>query len=96
LANIYRHGRVRTRREIINRNDKEETGYGGQEENSTLRLLMPQWQGGGNNFAYALGAQLLAWLAPASTAAFEEVPINRRTEGLAVDRGIFAREVVLE
>ena len=29
----------------------------------TLRLLMPQWQGG-NNPAYSLGARLLAWLAP--------------------------------
>jgi arginase len=56
---------------------------------------MPQWQGGGNNRAYALGAQLLAWLAPASAAAFEEVPISLQTEGLTVDQGIFAREVVL-
>src|SRR5215510_1537447 len=68
----------------------------GHEDNSTLRLLMPQWQGGGNRPAYSLGAQLLAWLAPASTAAFEEVPINPRNEGLTVERGIFAREVVLE
>src|SRR5215510_13271958 len=66
------------------------------EDNSTLRLLMPQWQGGGNNPVYALGARLLAWLAPASSAAFEEVPINPRNEGLAVEQGIFAREVVLE
>jgi arginase len=66
------------------------------EENSPLRLLMPQWQGGGNRPAYHLGAQLLAWLAPASTAAFEEVPIDLRNEGLTVERGIFAREVVLE
>lgn len=66
------------------------------EENSTLRLLMPQWQGGGNRPAYHLGARLLAWLAPASTAAFEEVPIVLPHEGLTVDRGIFAREVVLE
>lgn len=70
--------------------------YVGHEENSTLRLLMPQWQGGGNRPAYHLGAQLLAWLAPASTAAFEEVPISLPNEDLTVDRGIFAREVVLE
>src|SRR5262249_46638936 len=68
----------------------------GHEDNSTLRLLMPQWQGGGNRPAYSLGARLLAWLAPASSAAFEEVPINLRNEGLTVERGIFAREVVLE
>lgn len=69
----------------------------GDEETSTLRLLMPQWQGGGNQLAYHLGGRLLAWLAPASTAAFEEVPINLpNDEGLTVDQGIFAREVVLE
>src|SRR5262249_10950913 len=68
----------------------------GHEDNSTLRLLMPQWQGGGNNPVYSLGARLLAWLAPASTAAFEEVPISPLNEGLTVERGIFARDVVLE
>jgi hypothetical protein len=31
--------------------------------NATLRLLIPQWQGGGNHPTYALGARLLAWLA---------------------------------
>lgn len=67
-----------------------------RENGSTLRLLMAQWQGGGDNPAYALGAQLLAWLAPPSTAAFEEVPIRRRDEGFTVDRGIFARETVLD
>ncbi len=29
----------------------------------TVRLLMPQWQGG-NNPHYSFGAELLAWLAP--------------------------------
>lgn len=29
----------------------------------TVRLLMPQWQGG-NNPNYSFGAELLAWLAP--------------------------------
>jgi arginase len=62
---------------------------------STLRLLMPQWQGGGNRPAFHLGGRLLAWLAPASDVAFEEVPIDLRAEGLSVDRGIFARDVVL-
>ena len=38
----------------------------GHEDNSTLRLLMPQWQGGGNNPAYALGARLLAFARAAS------------------------------
>lgn len=67
-----------------------------QDESSTLRLLMPQWQGGGDRPSYYLGGRLLAWLAPHSNAAFEEVPIDLRTEGLDVDQGIFARELVLE
>lgn len=41
----------------------------------TLRLLMPQWQGG-NNELYSLGARLLAWLAPESDAPLIEVPVK--------------------
>lgn len=42
----------------------------------TLRLIMPQWQGG-NNPAYSLGAKLLAWLAPAANGTPQiEVPIT--------------------
>ena len=65
-------------------------------DDSTLRLLMQQWQGGGNRPTYYLGAQLLAWPAPPSGAAFEEVPIDLDIEGLDVEQGIFAREVVLK
>ena len=67
-----------------------------KQDGSTLRLLMPQWQGGGDRPTYHLGGRLLTWLAPHSTAAVEEVPIDLRRDGLSVDRGIFAREVVLE
>jgi arginase len=67
-----------------------------QGDDSTLRLLMPQWQGGGDRPAYHFGGRLLAWLAPPATGTVEEVPIDLRADGLAVDRGIFAREVVLE
>lgn len=47
----------------------------------TLRLLMPQWQGGYDESPfpaqiYPLGARLLAWLAPASDAALVEVPVE--------------------
>lgn len=44
-------------------------------QEKTLRLLMPQWQGG-NNPAYSLGARLLAWLAPESEAPLVEVPVE--------------------
>lgn len=64
-------------------------------DNKTLRLLMPQWQGG-NNSAYYLGAQLLNWLAPSSDDAFEEVPIDLSAEGLTVEKGIFARSTLLK
>ncbi|MFH5183590.1 arginase [Paenibacillus sp. TAB 01] len=42
----------------------------------TLRLLFPQWQGGGNNPPYILGARLLNWLAPKSEGPFEEVSVS--------------------
>ncbi|WP_233711056.1 hypothetical protein [Lederbergia citrisecunda] len=41
----------------------------------TLRLLMPQWQGGYNP-TYYLGALLLNWLAPASDDVQVEVPVS--------------------
>jgi arginase len=68
----------------------------GRKDGATLRLLFPQWQGGGDRPDYVLGARLLAWLAPPSSAPFEEVPIDLNSAGLDVDRGIFARDVVLE
>lgn len=63
---------------------------------STLRLLMPQWQGG-NNAAYPLGAQLLAWLAPSGHTAFVEVPVEPYC-GIkpAQENGIVAREALLK
>lgn len=54
--------------------------------NRTLGLLFPQWQGGGNNPPYILGAHLLNWLAPKSAGPYEEVPLPligdiNKTEG---------------
>lgn len=52
------------------------------EKTKTLRLLMPQWQGGDYDFApssgetYPLGARLLAFLAPESDAPLVEVPVE--------------------
>src|SRR5215475_14050886 len=62
----------------------------------TLRLLMPQWQGG-NNPTYYLGARLLAWLAPESDAQFAEVPVAQ-PDGLKlpVEEGIVAKSAILE
>ena len=37
-----------------------------KEQQTTLRLVMPQWQGSGANSIHPLGASLLAWLAPDS------------------------------
>lgn len=41
----------------------------------TIRLLMPQWQGG-NNPHYSFGAELLAWLAPKNNQPLIEVPVQ--------------------
>ena len=76
--------------------ERDKTGeLVGEDGTKTLRLLMPQWQGG-NNPAYYLGAKLLNWLAPSTKDIFEEVPIDLTQEGLTVEKGIFAREVLLE
>lgn len=62
----------------------------------TLRLLMPQWQGG-DNPTYQLGARLLAWLAPTSEAPLFEVPVAS-PEGPRpqIESGIFAKTALLE
>lgn len=50
---------------------------------STLRLIMPLWQGG-NQPEYHFGAQLLAWLAPASEGLVETIPIAEPVHGETV------------
>ncbi|MCD8349444.1 MAG: arginase family protein [Planctomycetaceae bacterium] len=58
----------------------------------TIRLLMPQWQGGINNVSYPLGARLLAWLAPESDAPMLEVPIGSYDgSSIAMEDGIMGR-----
>ena len=64
---------------------------------NTLRLLMPQWQGG-NNPPYAFGAKLLAWLAPAAGDTPQvKVPVEpyKGTE-LPRENGVVARSVLLQ
>lgn len=68
----------------------------------TLRLLMPQWQGGYDESEfpgqiYPLGARLLAWLAPESDAPLVEVPVEPWRVGEKADRdgGVFYRQELL-
>ena len=67
----------------------------------TLRLLMPQWQGGYDESEfpgriYPLGARLLAWLAPASAAPLVEVPVDPWTgETPPKEGGVFYRQELL-
>jgi arginase len=57
---------------------------------------MPQWQGG-NLPEYHFGAQLLAWLAPATEGPVETVPIPEPQPGQTLDRenGMTARSAIL-
>jgi arginase len=62
----------------------------------TLRLHMPQWQGG-NRHDYRFGSELLAWLAPAADGPVETVPVPqpRPGETLACEDGVLARAALL-
>ena len=63
----------------------------------TLRLIMPQWQGG-NVPDYYFGAALLAWLAPVANGPVETVPVPEPQPGatLEVENGIVARAALLQ
>jgi arginase len=61
----------------------------------TLRLLMPQWQGG-NNPIYHLGARLLYWLAPKGDAEFAEVPVAVPDGSkLPLEGGVIAKSAII-
>lgn len=61
----------------------------------TLRLHMPQWQGG-NNPPYYFGSQLLSWLAPPTSGPEEEVPVAPPDDHeLRIEDGIVARSALL-
>jgi len=62
----------------------------------TLRLMMPQWQGG-DNPAYAFGAKLLEWLAPSTGDAYRaEVPVEPYDGGeLPKEGGVLGRSAAL-
>lgn len=62
---------------------------------TTVRLIMPQWQGG-NNPDYAFGSELLAWLAPKGKTTKEiRVPMNEQTD-LQLEDGVVGRQAVTE
>ena len=63
---------------------------------STLRLNMPQWQGG--SFPeYHFGGQLLAWLAPAAEGPVETVSVPEPAAGetLSLENGMRGRSAVV-
>jgi arginase len=65
-----------------------------KEGSKTLRLMMPQWQGG-NNELYPIGAELLAWLAPASAAPAARVPVEPFHSDDTPEEGISHRTALL-
>lgn len=66
-----------------------------QTPRKTLRLLMPQWQGSGNNPIYPLGATLLSWLAPDSGDPLIEVPIAPFEPGAPLEDGVYWRTALM-
>ena len=64
---------------------------------TTLRLNMPQWQGG-NVHDYYFGSALLAWLAPRATGPVETVPVPEPQPGatLDVENGMLGRAALLQ
>jgi arginase len=62
----------------------------------TIRLLMPQWQGG-NNPNYSFGAELLAWLAPGNDQPLIHVPVQA-FDGIPLENenGTYGRKQLLE
>ncbi|MEK5373316.1 arginase family protein [Paenibacillus sp. FSL P2-0173] len=62
----------------------------------TIRLLMPQWQGG-NNPNYSFGAELLAWLAPDNEQPLIHVPVQAyKGTPLEKENGMNGRKQLLE
>lgn len=62
----------------------------------TVRLLMPQWQGG-NNPNYFFGAELLAWLAPNNDQPLIRVPVHAYDgTPLVNENGTYGRKQLLE
>jgi len=62
----------------------------------TLRLHMPQWQGG-NVHDYYLGSKLLAWLAPPADGPVETIPVTEPKPGeiLEIENGMLGRAALI-
>lgn len=80
-----------------------------EKNQSTLRLIYPQWQGGGTiaEFVpelpaedaykgYYLGSQLLKILAPQTTQQTLEVPVSLDIKDRVLDKGIIAHRTILK
>ncbi|MBH9974955.1 MULTISPECIES: arginase family protein [Bartonella] len=61
----------------------------------TIRLVMPQWQGG-NNPLYHLGAELLEFLAPHTNVPSFTVPVTKSDMPLENENGIVGRKEVVK
>lgn len=62
----------------------------------TLRLKIPQWQGG-DNPPTGFGAELLAFLAPASASPLVEIPVRPYTgQKTVIQDGVAHREAIME
>ncbi|WP_297322911.1 arginase family protein [uncultured Bartonella sp.] len=61
----------------------------------TIRLIMPQWQGG-NNPLYHLGAELLAYLAPHTNVPSFTVPVAKPDAPLKNEAGIMGRSAIVK
>lgn len=68
-----------------------------KQEQTVLRLVFPQWQGG-NNPAYQMGSTLLNFLAPQPSFAVERVNVASDNEQSPsqLENGIIGREVLLK
>jgi arginase len=69
----------------------------GAQSKITLRLNMPQWQGGNVDYYY-FGSTLLSWLAPIPSGPVETVPVPEPQQGeaLQIEGGILGRTALLK